>query len=155
MLPNSEKKRHPPVPYIAIYLANMAPPDESLVVSTGDISVTLTSGPLSFSYSVPIKRFGSGVASMTLGERQINLPSGSYVKIETLIQSFTDSERERAALVVAEAASLVTLRYPHLLDNKLFEGVVNARNTAVMWSEGPMTLTASPSIPPETMAGAL
>ena len=155
MLPNSEKKRHPPVPYIAIYLANMAPPDESLVVSAGDISVTLTSGPLSFSYSVPIKRFGSGVASMTFGERQINLPSGSYVKIETLIQSFTDSERERAALVVAEAASLVTLRYPHLLDNKLFEGVVNARNTAVMWSEGPMTLTASPSISPETMAGAL
>ncbi|MFC1939986.1 hypothetical protein ACFLXO_04815 [Chloroflexota bacterium] len=92
---------------------------------------------------------------MTLGERQINLPSSSYVKIETLIQSFTDSERERVALAIAEAASLITLRYPHLLDKKLFEGVINTPNSGVMWSEGPMTLTASPSIPPENMAEAL
>ncbi len=83
----------------------MTPPKEDLVVKEGDISLTLTSGPLSFSYSVPMKRFGSGVASMTLAERQINLPSGSYVKIETLIKSFTDSERERVALAIAEAAS--------------------------------------------------
>jgi hypothetical protein len=92
---------------------------------------------------------------MTLGQRQINLPSDSYVKILTLIKSFTDSERERIALAIAEAASLITLRYPHLLDNKLFEGVINTPNSGIVWSEGPMTLTASPSIPPENMAEAL
>ncbi|MBI4283963.1 MAG: hypothetical protein HY663_05790 [Chloroflexi bacterium] len=155
MLPNFEKRGPPPVPYVAIHRATMTPPKESLIVSAGDISLTLTSGPLSFSYSVPMKRFGAGVASMTIGERQINLPSGSYVKIETLIKSFADSDRERVALAIAEAATLITLRYPHLLDNKLFEGVVNSKNAAVMWSEGPMTLTASPSIPPETVAETL
>jgi hypothetical protein len=155
MLPNLGKMNPPSVPYMAIYRANMTPPKESLVVNTDDISVTLTSGPLSFSHSVPMKHFGSGVASMTLGQRQINLPSGSYVKVEALIKSFTDSERERVALAIAEAASLITLRYPHLLDNKLFEGVFNTPNLGVIWSEGPMTLTASPSIPPENMSEAL
>ncbi len=155
MLPDLEKRERSPVPYIAIHRTTMAPPKEELVVNAGDISLTLTSGPLSFSYSVPMKRFGAGVASMTLGERQISLPSGSYVKIDTLIRSFTDSERERVALAIAEAASLITLRYPHLLENKLFEGVVNSKNSAVVWSEGPMTLTASPSITPEIVAGTL
>ncbi len=155
MLPNLETRGHPPVTYVAIHSAIMTAPKKDIVVNVGDISLTLTSGPLSFSYSVPMKRSGAGVASMTLGERQINLPNGSYVKIETLIKSFDDSDRERVTLAIAEAASLITLRYPHLLDNKLFEGVVNSKNTAVMWSEGPMTLTASPSIPPETVAGAL
>jgi len=135
-----------------IYSATMTPPSDPLVVSEGDIRLTLTPGPLSFSYSVPVKRFKPGAASMTLGTRQINLSSGSYIMIETLIESFTDSEREHVALAIAEAASLITLRYPHLLDEKLFEGVVNPPNTAVMWSEGPMTLTASPSITPETVA---
>ena len=141
------------MPYIAIYRMTMAPPNAPpLVINEGDIRLTLTPGPISFSYSVPVKRFKPGAASMTLGTRQINLPSGSYIMTETLIKSFTDSERERVALAIAEAASLITLRYPHLLDEKLFEGVVNPPNTAVMWSEGPMALTASPSITPETVA---
>jgi hypothetical protein len=133
----------------------MTPPKEDIVLNAGDIRLTLTSGPLSFSYSVPMKRFEAGVASITLGERQISLPSDSYVKIEMLVKSFTDSEREQVALAIAEAASLITLRYPHLLDSKLFEGAVNSKNSAIAWPEGPMTLTASPSIAIETVAGTL
>jgi hypothetical protein len=152
MLPSLENREPFPVPYIAVHRANMTPPKEELVVNTGDISLTLTSGPLSFSYSLPIKRFGSGVASMTLGTRQIKLPSGSYIIIKTLVKSFTDSERECVALAIAEATSVITLRYPHLLDEKVFEGIVKLPNASVMWSEGPMTLTASPSIPPATIA---
>ena len=92
------------MPYTSIYSLTMDPPQENLVVSEGDIRITLTSGPLSFSHSVPLKRFTAGAASMTMDKRQINLPSGSYIVIELLIKSFEDSERERVALAVAEAA---------------------------------------------------
>ncbi len=139
------------MPYMSIYRVTMTPPNECLTVNEGDIRMTLTAGPLSFSYSVPVKRFKPGGASMTFGARQINLPNGSYIVLETLIKSFTDSERERVALAIAEVASLITLLHPHLLEEKLFEGVVSPPNTAVIWSEGPLTLTASPSITPETV----
>ena len=155
LLPNLKKRESPSVPYIAIHRATITPPNEPLVVSEGDIRLTLTPGPISFSYSVPMKSFVNGTARMTLGTRHIDLPSGSYIEIEMLTESFTDSEREHVALAIAEAASLITLQYPYLLDEKLFEGVVNSPNTAVMWAEGPMTLTASPSITPETVARTL
>ena len=88
---------------------------------------------------------------MTIGVRSINLPSGSYIVIEALIKSFDDSERKRVALAIAEVASLITLLHPHLLEEKLFEGVVSPPNKAIIWPEGPLSLTASPSITPETV----
>ncbi|MFC2067749.1 hypothetical protein ACFLTP_01870 [Chloroflexota bacterium] len=139
------------MPYISIYSLTMNSPQENLIVSEGDIRITLTSGPLSFSYSVPLKRFMARAASMTMGKRQINLPSGSYIMIELLMKSFEDSERERVALAVAEVASLISLHHPHLLDEKLYEGIITPLNKAVIWSEGPFSLTASPSITPETV----
>lgn len=138
--------------YISIYSLTINTPQENLVINEGDIRMTLTSGPLSFSHSVPLKRFMGRAASMTIGKRQISLPSGSYIVIEMLIKSFEDSERERVALAVAEAASLITLHQPHLLDEKLYEGIVTPSNKAVIWSEGPIPLTASPLITPETIA---
>ena len=141
------------MPYISIYSLTMAPPQENLLVSEDDIRITLTSGPLSFSHSVPLKRFTAGAASMTMGKRQINLPSGSYIVIELLLKSFEYSERERVALAVAEVAGLITLHHPHLLDEKLYEGVITPSNEAVIWSEGPLTLTASPSVTPDTVTG--
>ncbi len=139
------------MPYVAVYRSSNPPPDTPLLIHEGDIRLAQTPGPLSFSYSVPIKRFGPGSVGMTLGKRSIDVPRGSYVTIETLTSFTADSERERVVLAVAEAASLVTLRYPYLLEEKLFEGVVSTPNSAVMWMEGPITLTAAPSLDPQVV----
>ena len=137
------------VPYVAIYSAPMVSLDTKVEVRTpeSDFCLTLIQGPLFFSYSVPVKSFGSGSAAMTIGERQFSLPGGSYVIISTEADIRTSSERERVALLVAEAAGLITLRYPHLLHEKLFEGVTNAQGHSVIWREGPITLLASPATP--------
>ena len=85
---------------------------------------------------------------MTLGERQIQLPSGSYVVIEAEADPRARFERERVALRIAEVASLITLRHPHLLDEKIFEGVINVPGRFLAWSEGPVRLTAAPAVDP-------
>ena len=142
----------PTVPYIAVYSAAMKPPEIPVSVQEADVRLTFTAGPLTFAYSVPLKSYGPGSVAVTLGERQVSLPSGSYIVIETLANPSEESERERSALRVAEAASLLALRHSHVLDEKLFEGVVNAANRALMWREGPMTFTTAPAVSPEEVA---
>ena len=112
-------------PYVAVYSTPLISLDAPVAVHETDIVLTFTPGPLSFSYSVPVKSLGPGHASMTPGTRQIQLPSGSYVVIEMEANPRARSERERVALRVAEVASLITLRHPHLLDEKIFEGAVD------------------------------
>ena len=142
----------PTVPYIAIYSVAMKPPEIPLRVHEADVRLTFTAGPLTFSYSVPLKSFGPGRVAVTLGERQVSLPKGSYVVIETMASPGEESERERLALQVAEVATLVALRYSHVLEEKLFEGVINVAGNAVMWREGPMSFTAAPAVSPEEVA---
>ena len=72
------------VPYIAIYSVAMKPPESPLEVHEAEVRLTFTPGPLTFCYSVPLKSFGPGSFAVTLGERQVSLPKGSYVVIEIL-----------------------------------------------------------------------
>lgn len=140
------------VPYIAVYSAAMKPPETPLEVHGADVRLTFTTGPLTFVYSVPLKSFGPGRVAVTLGERQVTLPRGSYIVIETIANLAEESERERLALRVAEVSSLVALRHSHVLDERLFEGVVNTTDRALMWREGPMTFTAAPAVSPKKVA---
>ena len=140
------------VPYIAIYSVAMKPPESPLEVHEAEVRLTFTPGPLTFCYSVPLKSFGPGSFAVTLGERQVSLPKGSYVVIEIMASPGKEPERERLALQVAEVATLVALRHSHVLDEKLFEGVVNVAGKAVMWREGPMSFTAAPAVSPEEVA---
>ena len=142
----------PTTPYIAVYSAAMMPPEVPLEVKEAGVRLTFTSGPWGFAYSVPLKSFGPGSVAVTLGERQVNLPSGSYIVIETLANPAEEFERERLALTMAEVASLVALRHPNVLDEKLFEGAVNTADRALMWREGLMTFTAAPAVSPKEVA---
>ncbi len=137
--------------YAEIYQANLPTLKEPLEIDLGEQRITFQRGPLSFSYSVPVKSFGAGAASLRLGQRKVSLPAGSYCRIEALIKEMTGSERERVALLVTEAATLITLRSPSLLDEKLFEGVVAPPGAQIIWPEGPITLTVAPSLEPETI----
>ena len=135
-------------PYMAVYSAPLISLDAPVVVNEADIGLTFRPGPWSFTYSVPMKSLGPGHASMMLGERKIQLPSGSYVVIEAEADPRARSERERVALRIAEVASLITLRHPHLLDEKIFEGVINVPGRFLVWSDGPIRLTAAPAVDP-------
>ena len=151
-LDHCELMESPAVPYIAVYSAAIEPPNTPFRVQEADLCLTFTAGPLAFAYSVQLKSFGPGSVAVILGERQFSLPRGSYIVIEMLANVSKESERERLALRVAEVASLLALRHSHVLDEKLFEGVVNAADKALMWREGPMTFTAAPAVSPEEVA---
>ncbi len=140
-------------PYVAIYSAPTVSLDAKVEVHESDSCLTLVRGPLFFSYSVPVKSFGSGSVAMTIGERQFSLPGGPYAIISTEADIRASSERERVGLLIAEAAGLITLRYPHLLHEKLFEGVTNTEGHSIIWREGPVTLSASPAIPAAEVIG--
>ena len=81
---------------------------------------------------------------IVLGENHVNIPKGRYLVIETTANPDEEMERERVALRIAEVAGLITLRFPHVLDEKLYEGPVNTEYRSLLWSEDPITLTASP-----------
>ena len=83
---------------------------------------------------------------IVLGENHVNIPKGRYLVIETTANPDEEMGRERVALRIAEVAGLITLRFPHVLDEKLYEGPVNTQYRSLLWSEGPITLTASPTV---------
>ena len=81
------------------------------------------------------------------------MPTGSYVLIEAMTSPSRESN-ESLALGVAEVASLVTLRHSHVLDEKLFEGIINTENSFVMRYDGPMRLTAAPAVTSQEVSDA-
>ena len=132
------------VPYVAIYRASIASPDSELTVELSDVRLTVRTGPFSFSHAVPIKSLGPNRSMIVLGENHVNIPQGCYIVIETTVNP--EEERGRVALRVAEVAGLITLRFPHVLDEKLYEGPINTEYRSLLWSEGPITLTVSPTV---------
>ena len=139
-------------PYIAVYRITTKDPQGRHFVLEDQVGLEITPGPLSFRYSVPLKSYGPRSTSTTIGERQVELPRDSYIVLSIISQSHDGFERERMPLSIAEAASLIALRFPQLLDEKLFEGFVNSEGHAVIWPEGPMSLTASPNVDLDTVA---
>ena len=88
---------------------------------------------------------------MTLGERSVAVPQGPCILVETQADPTVESERQSVALRVAEVASLIALRFPHVLDEKFYEGPVNTHDMKMLWDEGPRTLTVSPGITPSEL----
>ena len=82
------------------------------------------------------------------------MPEGTFIIIETAIDPDGFYERDRVALQIAEAAALVTLRFPHALQEKVYEGTINTEGASLLWDEGSITLTVSPVVTPADVAEA-
>ena len=134
------------VPYVAIYRGSCVPPKSNQVVGMGNASLRVVSGPFSFTHTIPIRSFNQGQSRVTLGVNKVNVPEGSYVIIESRHTLGEDSERGQIALKVAEIAGLVTLRFPQVLDEKIYEGWVNTERSALLWGEGPLRLAVSSAV---------
>ena len=132
------------MPYVAIYRASIVAPEDYLTVKLSDVQVKIQHGPFSFSHAVPMKSVGPNGTRVVLGERCVNVPKGIYVVIETA--ATPGMEREQIALRVAEIASLVTLQFPRVLDEKIYEGPVSTEQELLLWGEGPMTLKVGPAV---------
>ena len=143
------------VPYVAIYRGAVVPPKDGVITAINDVRLRVENGPFSFSYSVPIITFRPSRAMMTLGERSVDVPQGPCIFVEIEADPAVESERQRVALRVAEVASLITLRFPHVLDEKFYEGPVNTDAMKMLWGEGPRTLTASPGVTPSQLSEGL
>lgn len=136
-----------PVPYVAIYRAYNPPPTQSFSVdSRFGVRVTMTPGPIEFTHPTPLVRTRSGGNSIVLGRNEISLPTDSYVLIEAPLVSLDEAQRQRVILRVAEAASLLTLRTPYLLSEKIYEGSLASAGRAVLFREGPMRLSVGPAV---------
>ena len=141
--------------YVAIYRGSVVPPEDSVMTEMNDVRLRVENGPFSFSYSVPIVTIRPSQAMMTLGERSVDVPQGPCIFVETEADPTVESERQRVALRVAEVASLITLRFPHVLNEKFYEGPVNTHDMKMLWDEGPRTLTASPGVTPSQLSEGL
>ena len=91
-------------PLVSVRVTNYQTPrhQRAQEAHMSDVRVTFTAGPLRFTHSVPLKSFQSGRTRMTIGERQILLPIGSYIVIETEVDLTDEHERERVALKIGE-----------------------------------------------------
>lgn len=135
------------VPYIAIYRASNPAPLESVSIDSGlGVKVTMTAGPIEFTYPTPLVGTGNRGSGIVLGLNEINLPPGSYVLIEAPLESLDEAQRQRVILGVAEAASLLTLRTPYLLSEKIYEGSLASADRAVLFRGGPMRLSVGPAV---------
>ena len=144
----------PPIRYRAIYVANISPPAQpTFMVQAPDLRASLHPGPLDFSFSAPIVEQKPPMAGMTMAERQIELPRGSYLMVEFESRALDPNViRQNASMRVAEVISLVDLQYPGLVAAKIYEGAINTPGSFVWLPEGPMTPTAAPVRDPETVA---
>ena len=136
----------PPIAYLAVYRANLSAPQADLyIVKTPDAEIRLSPGNIQFSFSTPVVQYAPPAVGMTLAERRCVEPPGSYVVIRVRIGAM-DPElvRTMAALTVAEATCVFDLRYPGLIAEKLYEGMVNEPGHFVYIAEGPLRLTAQP-----------
>jgi hypothetical protein len=115
------------------------------VARTPDLEITLSPGPIQFSFTVPVVQYAPPAVGMTWAERRCEVPPGSYVVMRVRIGAM-DPElvRTTAALTVAEATCVFDLRYPALIAEKLYEGTVNDPGHFVCIAEGPLRLTAQP-----------
>ena len=142
------------IPYLAIYRASIVSPEDDLTVALSDVRLTVRKGPFSFTHPVPIKSVGPSGSAIVLGERRVNIPKGTYIIIDTMVN--LEMEREWVALKIVEVASLVTLHFPHVLEEKLYEGTISTEHGILMWGEGPLTLQVGPAVTPpqllETLA---
>lgn len=92
---------------------------------------------------------------MTLAQRVVKLPKGAYAVIDVGLDDPQVSNRHRAALAVAETAGLISLRYPHLIQEKVYEGMINTAEGIIFAREDPVTLTAWTAPDPEAIASDL
>ena len=111
--------------------------------------MTFTPGPIQFSHEAPMLRTGSSTSVMVLGRNSVSLPSDSYIVIESELSSMDESERQRVILAIAETAGLLTLRIPHLLSERIYEGAINTAHASVLFREGPLRLSVGPPEVPE------
>jgi len=144
----------PAIPYLAVYRANLAPPESDLCVArTPDLEIKLSPGPIQFSYTTPVVRYAPPGASLAQAQRHCELPPGSYLLIRIRVEAADPaSARRMAALRVAEATCVFDLRYPGLIAEKLYEGTVNEPGRFVFMGEGPLWVAAQPHRDPEDVA---
>ena len=144
----------PPIAYLAVYLANLAPPGSDLwVASTPDLEIKLSPGPIEFSFTIPVVQYAPPVAGLRPAQRHAKLAPGSYVVIRIRVDAPDPaSARMMAALRAAEAACVFDLRYPGLIADKIYEGTVDEPGRFLFMGEGPLRISAQPDRDPKDVA---
>lgn len=140
--------------YAVIYLANVLPPPKTnYIISEPDLKVNFETGPIEFSYQIPVKNLQPPMAIGQLLGIRMRLPEGCYLiaKVEKEVE-MTDivGFEQFARLRLAEVMGSIDLIYPGLIDQKIYEGTVdipNPKYRTISWSsEKPIELIAQPVI---------
>jgi len=130
------------VPWLAVYRANYeAPPEEVLIDVGTDVLVTLHPGNCGFEFAYARRSDDQPLRSLSIEQRTMVLPSGSYVLIMTA-GDMTDPYRfrEQAIRRTSEVACLLEMRHPHILIEQVFEGIPKVEGQSVWLSEAGMVL---------------
>ncbi|OFW33946.1 MAG: hypothetical protein A3J28_05665 [Acidobacteria bacterium RIFCSPLOWO2_12_FULL_60_22] len=118
--------------------------------------LVLLPGPFQLERCVPMHHYGSGSALMTMGVERVSFPQGAFLLIQhSLDPTSLDDEQVQASIRNSEVVALLDLEFGGLVVEKLFEGAVNRPGHVVFAPEGPVLLTARPSVTTEHLKSAL
>lgn len=132
------------VNFASIYRMNALPPaDIRRILDTPILVVSVIPGPFQISYTVPVRHLSPGTTAITFGTETRSFGKGSYLAISHFVDvTSTPDARSVARLPLAEIAAALALTRTHLLDEKLFEGVLNEPGQRTFWPEGPITVSS-------------
>ena len=156
-MPKGAMMSGPPVPYLAVFRVSMkAPTSPLLVIEDSDFLVTFESGPVEFAVAVPIVSQKPPGAAMRIGLRQVQFPEDCYLVVKSsIIPPNPRASANLTSLRTAELASVIDLRFPRLLSQRLFEGATSDPSNMMLLPEDPMTLTAQPIRNPADVVDAI
>jgi len=158
---NHEEPKKPsvalPYPFFSVYRLAAPPPQmkvQLLVVNAAKL--LLFPGPFQVERAVPVHHYGDRVVEMTMGTERVSFPQGAFLVIDQEVdRSVGGGEQMEARLRSSEIVALLDLDFRGLVVEKLFEGAVNSPGHFVWAPEGPMRVTARPSLTPDQLKASL
>ena len=144
-------------PFLSVYRLAAPPPQmkiQLLVVNAAKL--LLFPGPFQVERAVPVHHYGDRVVEMTMGTELVSFPQGAFLVMQQEVnRSVGGGEQMEARLRSSEIVALLDMDFRGLVAEKLFEGAVTSPGHFIWAPEGPVRLTARPSVTPEQLTSAL
>ena len=142
---------------MSVYRLAAPPPQKKhLLAELDGTRVFLVPGPFPVERAIPVHHYGDRVVEMTMGTERVSFPQGAFLVMQQEVnRSVGGGEQMEARLRSSEIVALLDMDFRGLVAEKLFEGAVTSPGHFIWAPEGPVRLTARPSVTPEQLTSAL
>ncbi|MEW6029371.1 MAG: hypothetical protein AB1554_07790 [Chloroflexota bacterium] len=140
------------LPLLTVYRLRRSPPEAELQLAKSEtMQISIVGGSFSILRGVNIPDYSSDSAGVVMGTEQLFFPKGAYLFLVSKFNFLDISgfSRSQATLKNTEFASALDLKFPHLIAERVFEGVPSKPNEISVDLESPVSLTVGPPISDE------